>query len=106
MVKAPRGFRHRTRKLLRKHIRERGAVPSLSLLMIEYKVGEKVHIVPNPAIHKGMPHRRYVGKTGTIIGKRGKAYIVEVYLGRKRKVLFIRPEHLRPVGGLASIKPS
>lgn len=96
MVKAPRGFRHRTRKLLRKNIREKGAVPSLSLLMIKYKPGDKVHIVINPAIHKGMPHRRYHGKTGEIIGKRGKAYIVRVYLGDKEKTLFIRPEHLRP----------
>ncbi|MET1159377.1 MAG: 50S ribosomal protein L21e [Thermoprotei archaeon] len=97
MVKAPKGFRHRTRKLLRKNIREKGAVPPLSLLMIDYKPGDKVHIIINPAIHKGMPHRRYHGKTGEVIGKRGKAYIVRVYLGNKEKILFIRPEHLRPV---------
>ncbi len=96
MVKAPKGFRHRTRKLLRKHIRERGAIPPLSLLLHEYKVGDKVHIKINPAIHKGMPHRRYHGKTGTIIGKRGKCYIVEVYLGNKRKTIIVRPEHIRP----------
>lgn len=97
MVKAPKGLRHKTRKLLKKHIREKGAVPPLSLLMIKYNIGEKVHIVPNPAIHKGMPHRRYVGKTGVIVGKRGKAYMIEVNLGKKRKLLFVRPEHLRPV---------
>ncbi len=97
MVKPPKGFRHRTRKVLRKHIREKGAVPPLSLLLYKYSVGDKVHIVINPAIHKGMPHRRYHGKTGTVIGKRGKCYIVEVYLGDKRKVLIVRPEHLRPV---------
>jgi len=39
--------------------------------MIEYKPGDKVHIITNPAIHKGMPHRRYHGKTGEVIGKRG-----------------------------------
>ena len=96
MVKAPRGYRHRTRKLLRKNIRERGLVPSLSLVMHEYKPGDRVHIKINPSITKGMPHRRYHGKTGVVLGKRGKAYIVEVYLGDKRKELFIRPEHLRP----------
>lgn len=97
MVKAPRGYRHRTRKLLRKNIREKGGVPPLSLLMIEYSPGDKVHIVINPAIHKGMPHRRYHGMTGTVVGKRGKSYIVEVKVGSKVKTLFIRPEHLRPV---------
>ncbi len=96
MVRAPRGIRHRTRKLFRKHIRERGAVPPLSLLMIEYKPGDKVHIKVNPAIHHGMPHRRFHGKTGVVVGKRGKAYIVKVRLGDKEKTLFIRPEHLRP----------
>ncbi len=98
MVKAPRGFRHRTRKLLRKRVRERGAVPPLSLILHEYKPGDKVHIKINPSVHSGMPHRRYHGKTGTVVGKRGKAYLVEVYLGDKKKLLIVRPEHLRPAG--------
>lgn len=97
MVKAPKGYRHKTRKLMRKSIRERGAIPKLSSLMIEYKVGDKVHIVVNPSIHKGMPHRRYIGKTGEIVGKRGKCYVVKVVLGDKEKILFLRPEHLKPV---------
>lgn len=96
LVKAPRGTRHRTRKLLRKNIRERGSVPPLSLLMLEYKDGDRVHIVINPSVHKGMPHRRFHGKTGVVVGKRGKSYIVKVYLGDKEKTLFVRPEHLRP----------
>jgi len=96
MVKAPKGLRHRTRKLLRKSVRERGAVPSLSLLMYDYKPGDYVHIVINPSIVKGMPHRRFHGKTGKVIGVRGRSYIIEVFLGDKRKILFVRPEHLRP----------
>lgn len=96
MVKAPRGLRHRTRSLLRKDVRERGAVPPLSYLMLGYNVGDKVCIVPNPAICSGLPHRRYYGRVGTVVGRRGKAYIVEVFLGNKRKELFIAPEHLRP----------
>ena len=96
-MKPPKGFRHRTRKLLRKHIRERGAVPPLSLLMYEYKPGDKVYIIINPSVMKGMPHRRYHGKTGTVVGKRGRCYIVEVRVGGKTKTLIVRPEHLRPV---------
>lgn len=96
MVKAPRGYRHRTRSLLRKSIRERGAVPPLSLLMVDYKPGDRVHIVLNPSVTKGMPHRRYHGKTGVVIGTRGRCYIVKVMLGDKEKTLFVRPEHLRP----------
>ena len=96
MVKAPKGYRHRTRHLLRKCIREKGAVPPLSRLMIEYRSGDRVHIIIDPAIHKSMPHRRYHGKTGIVVGRRGRAYIVQVRLGGKVKTLFIRPEHLRP----------
>lgn len=96
MVKAPRGYRHRTRKLLKKSVRERGGIPPLSLLMINYNIGDRVHIVINPSVYSGMPHRRYHGKTGVIIGKRGKCYVVSVALGNKEKTLFVKPEHLRP----------
>ncbi|MEM2376808.1 MAG: 50S ribosomal protein L21e, partial [Sulfolobales archaeon] len=59
MVKPSQGLRHKTRTLLRKSVRERGAIPPLSMLMIDYKAGDKVSIIPNPSIHSGMPHRRY-----------------------------------------------
>lgn len=96
MVKAPRGYRHRTRKLLRKSVRERGAIPPLSLLMVKYNPGDRVHVVINPSVTKGMPHRRYHGKTGVVVGTRGRCYIVKVMIGGKEKTLFVRPEHLRP----------
>lgn len=102
MVKAPKGLRHRTRKLMKKNIREKGAVPKLSLLMLEYKTGDKVHISINPSVHNGMPHRRYHGKTGEVLGKRGRCYAVKVTLGDKEKILFIRPEHLKPVSSQIS----
>lgn len=99
MVKAPRGIRHRTRKVMKKHVREKGAVPPLSLLMLEYSPGDFVYIHVNPAIHRGMPHRRYIGMTGVVVGKKGKSYLVEVRVGGKKKLLYIRPEHLRPAQG-------
>ncbi|WP_434731717.1 50S ribosomal protein L21e [Thermogladius sp. KZ2Tp1] len=98
MVKAPKGYRHRTRKLLKKDVRERGAVPPLSRILVEYKEGEVVHIDINPSVYKGMPHRRYQGKTGVVVGKRGRALIVKVNLGGKEKILFVRPEHVIKAG--------
>jgi len=92
-----KGNRTRGRKILRKSPRERGAVPSLSKLMREYREGDKVSIKINPSVHSGMPHRRYQGKTGVILGVRGKSYEVKVKLGDKEKILVIRPEHLAPV---------
>jgi len=81
---------------LTKSPRERGAVPSLSYILIDYKIGDRVHIVINPSIHSSMPHRRYHGKTGVISGKRDDAYEVKVTLGNKVKTIYVRPEHLRP----------
>lgn len=96
MVKASQGLRHRTRKLMKKNIREKGAIPSLSRILVPYKVGDKVHIVVDPAVHKGMSYRRYIGKTGTVTGFRGRALIVEITVGSKIKKLFLLPEHVRP----------
>ncbi|HIP57311.1 MAG TPA: 50S ribosomal protein L21e [Ignisphaera aggregans] len=96
MVKAPQGLRHRTRKIFSKSVRERGAVPPLSRILINYMPGDRVYIVADPAIHKAMPHRRYHGKVGTVVGKRGRAYIVQLKVGSKIKTLFLLPEHMRP----------
>jgi len=96
MVKAPQGLRHRTRKLMRKSVRERGRVPPLSKILINYRIGDSVYIKVDPAIHKGMPHRRYIGRVGKVVGFRGRALEVEVKVGSKIKKLFILPEHVEP----------
>ena len=97
MVKPPRGYRHRTRKLLRKHVRQKGAVPRISVILREYRVGERVAIKIDPSFHYAMPHRRFHGLTGVIVGRRGRAYEVRVKLGRKEKTLFVTPELIRPL---------
>jgi large subunit ribosomal protein L21e len=43
-----------------------------------------------------MPHRRYLGKIGTIEGKRGRAYLVGVKIGNMKKQVLSKPEHLKP----------
>ncbi len=96
MVKAPQGLRHRTRKVFSKSIRERGAVPPLSRILVEYMPGDRVYIVADPAVHKAMPHRRYHGKVGLVVGRRGRAYVVQLKVGSKTKTLFLLPEHMRP----------
>lgn len=96
MVERSKGFRSKTRKKLRKNVRERGMMP-LSRIMREHSVGDRVAIVIDPSIHKGQPHPRFHGRTGKVIGKRGRAYIIEIHDGNKRKEIFARPEHLRVV---------
>jgi len=90
-----RGYRVKTRALLKRGPRERGKT-GLSKILYEYKSGEKVVVTIDPSIHKGMPHRRYQGKVGLIVNKRGRAYMVDVTQGKAVKEILIRPEHLTP----------
>lgn len=54
-----------------------------------------VHIVIDPSIHKGMPHPKFHGKTGAVIDKRGRAFIIEVKDGNAIKTVIALPEHLK-----------
>jgi large subunit ribosomal protein L21e len=41
-----------------------------------------------------MPHRRYHGKIGIVKERRGRSYVVEVAMGRQKRTVIARPEHL------------
>ncbi|MEM3570740.1 MAG: 50S ribosomal protein L21e [Candidatus Bathyarchaeia archaeon] len=99
MVERSKGYRSRTRNLLRKRPRDKGKI-NLSKILRTYKNGDKVCIKIDPSVHKGMPHRRYHGKIGLVIGKRGRSSEVKVISGDKSKILLVRPEHLEAYGGL------
>jgi large subunit ribosomal protein L21e len=94
MVKKAQGYKSRTRKLFSKKVRDKG-MPSLGYLLRDYKSGEKVNIIINSTIHKGQPHKRFHGKTGEIIGKRGQSYLISIKDGNKSKIIISRPEHLK-----------
>ncbi|MDI9619916.1 MAG: 50S ribosomal protein L21e [Candidatus Nezhaarchaeota archaeon] len=95
-MRRSKGLRTKSRGLLSKNPRERGA-RGLSYLLIEYKVGDKVSFDVDPSNVETAPHRRYQGLTGIIIGRRGRAYVVETRLGDKRKVILTTPEHIKPL---------
>ncbi|MDH4214534.1 MAG: 50S ribosomal protein L21e [Candidatus Odinarchaeota archaeon] len=94
MVKKSHGYRARTRGLMTKRIREKG-LSSPSKVLVDYEAGQRVDIVIDSGFHKGMPHRRYQGKTGIVTGLRGRAVLVDVGLGKATKSLIVRREHLR-----------
>ena len=64
-------------------------------LLNEYTPGSKVVILIDPSIQKGMPHRRFYGKTGVVIERRGRAYCIAVETGGKTKKVIARPEHIK-----------
>jgi large subunit ribosomal protein L21e len=97
-VKKSKGYRSKTRRLLKKKPREKGKI-RLGKLLCEYQPGNSVVIKIDPSVQKGMPHRRYHGKVGTIVGKRGRSYVVSVTQGDAVKEIIVRPEHLEPYGG-------
>jgi large subunit ribosomal protein L21e len=95
MGRRAKGFRHKSRSLLSQTPRERGKI-GLSATLHSYVAGEKVVVKINPSVHKGMPHRRFQGKIGVIVNKRGVSYVVNVTQGDALKEIIVRPEHLRP----------
>ncbi|MEM5773028.1 MAG: 50S ribosomal protein L21e [Candidatus Aenigmatarchaeota archaeon] len=91
-MKKSRGFRTKTRQALRQKPAYR---PPITKFLQEFSMGQRVVIEQEPSSQKGMPHPRYKGRVGRIIGKRGKSYIVEITDGNKVKKLISRPEHLK-----------
>jgi large subunit ribosomal protein L21e len=78
-----------------KEPRERGKL-SLSKLLHEYQPGTQVVVKIEPSVQKGMPHRRYHGRVGTVLNKRGRSYVVSVSQGDALREIIVRPEHLEP----------
>lgn len=94
MVKKSKGFRSRTRKRLKQKV---GFRPSITKFLQEFNINQNVIILPEPSSQKGMPSPRFKGKIGKVIGRQGKAYIVEIVNGNKVKRIISRPEHLKAI---------
>ena len=94
-MKKSKGFRSGARRLLTKEPRERGKM-RLSKLLYEYQPGNQVIIKIDSAVQKGMPHRRYHGRVGTVLNKRGRSYVINVSQGDAMREIIVRPEHLEP----------
>ncbi|MEM3730295.1 MAG: 50S ribosomal protein L21e [Candidatus Bathyarchaeia archaeon] len=97
-MRKSKGYRAGTRRLLKKSPRERGKI-KISKLLHEYQPGSRVVVLIDPSVQKGMPHRRYHGKVGKIVEKRGRSYVVSVTQGDAVKEIIVRPEHLEPYKG-------
>lgn len=89
------GERKKTRYKYKKELRQRGMAPVTTVIQ-EFEEGQKVHIVVDSSVQKGMPNRRFHGRTGKIIGRQGRAWVLEVSDGRSTKTVVARPQHLKP----------
>ena len=75
--------------------RHRGKTSIRSVLQT-FGDDDRVAIRINPH-YQSIPHPRFNGRTGTVVGSQGRAYYVEIIDGEKRKRILVSPEHLRRV---------
>lgn len=88
------GSKRKARSKLRKNVRQRGKV-SLSKSMQSFAAGQKVYLDLESSVHKGDYSTDFIGKIGTIKGKRGKCYEVMIMDGNKEKMVIAHPVHLK-----------
>jgi len=90
MVVKSHGKHRRTREKLRKSTRI-----TVNQYIRKFNIGDSVVIRIESASASSMPHRRFLGITGKVIGTRGRAYIVAIKDSGKPKTVITTPEHLR-----------
>lgn len=87
------GSRRKSRSKLKKNVRKKGKI-SITKYIQQFKPGERVNIKAEPAVHRGLYHVRFHGKTGIIKAKKGKCYEVKIKDYNKEKILIIHPVHM------------
>ena len=96
MSKRIGGFRRKTRHKFKKSPRTKGKI-SIRKYLQQFKVGDSVSLVAEPAVQTGMYLPRFHGRTAKVIGKQGNCYKVEIEDGSLHKMLIVHPIHLRGV---------
>ena len=95
-MRRSKGTRQGTRRILKRSKPQRGRL-NIRRVMHAYEPGDRVAIVLDGGQQRGMPHRRFQGRTGFIQEQQGSAYVVAVKDGNMQKTVIARPEHLRPL---------
>ncbi|KAF3341096.1 60S ribosomal L21-like protein [Carex littledalei] len=96
---AGHGLRCRTRDSFSRPFRKKGYI-ALTTYLRTYKIGDYVDIKVNGAVHKGMPHKFYHGRTGIVWNVTKRAIGVEINKQVRNKILkkriHVRVEHVMP----------
>jgi len=90
MKKSKGTFARATRRLKAKE------KPTATRILKEFDKGEKVILKMTP-YSTSNPHKRFAGKTGTVVEKRGEAYVVEVKDGGMKKKIIVMPINLSKI---------
>merc|ERR1739845_145178 len=93
-----RGFKHGTRNKFTKPFKTNCTIKMANYLE-RHRIGEYVDVLVDSAIHKGLPHYFYHGRTGRIfnLNKRSAGVIVNKRVRNRiiPKKMNVRIEHLR-----------
>lgn len=96
MVNKPaKGKRSKTRS---KFKRDRKRL-TIGKQLAQFDNGARVHIDIDSGVHAGLPDSRFQGLTGTVTGKRGNAFVVDVYQGNALKQVITTASHLKQAKG-------
>jgi len=88
------GYRRKTRSKLRKNIREKGKIAIRNFFQ-SFDEGERVNLVMEPGVQRGMFHPRFHGRTGIVTRKQGNSYYIKIKDGNKEKAVIVHPVHLK-----------
>ncbi|WP_459882612.1 50S ribosomal protein L21e [Halorubrum gandharaense] len=83
-----------TRDKLSNKPRDRGTSPPQRAIQ-EFEEGTQVHLKIDPSVNDGRFHPRFDGRTGTVIGKQGSAFKVEIVDGSVEKTLIVSAAHMK-----------
>ena len=97
-MRGSKGYYTGARRLLKKAPREKGK-PKIGKLLKEYTPGTQVIIKMDSSVQKSLPHKRFHGKIGTVLEKRGRGYVVSVADGAAVKQIIVRSEHIEEYKG-------
>jgi large subunit ribosomal protein L21e len=79
----------------KKPVRTRGKL-QFSRYFQKFNEGDKATVVSEPAVPKNFP-KRLQGRTGVIVGKKGRVYAVKINDQKEEKEFLIEPVHLKKV---------
>lgn len=82
-------------KSRKKPIRTKGKF-SLRRYFQKLNEGDKVSVIVERAVSKSFPERLQ-GRTGMVLSKRGKSYMVEIKDQNKKKSFLVEPIHLKKI---------
>jgi len=79
---------------MKKPLKRRGKI-SISRYFAQFKEGDRVQLLAEPAVQKGIYFRRFHRKAGVVLKKDGRCYLVQIKDQNKIKKVIVHPVHLK-----------